>query len=184
MNHRGPSAISFLTILLAAGLAAARATGSIGLGGGLVAAELVGATAGCGLHLEVGFRHRIFGTVSWYPSVDAWMKTKENYHGAQTHREAEIAFNLAEIRYIPPVPDRITVKPYIGLGGMGIVGMVQEVARTGTETTETSFHPGFDIFGGADFWITPKFAAFMELRGKSNGATAFKMFAGLAFRLG
>jgi hypothetical protein len=171
-----------LLAALAAMPACAGASGRLGLQGGFVAAEFVRAAAGGGIHFDVGFPLGTYGSLHYYPNADVWMKTRERA-GWFRQRHMEVALNLADIRYYPPVAARIVAKPYIGAGAIGVLAFLQEETQQGWEPLETEFHPGADFFGGCDFVLTKHLALFVELKGKSNGRTAFKMFGGLALLL-
>ncbi|MBD3392016.1 MAG: hypothetical protein GF418_08080 [Chitinivibrionales bacterium] len=155
----------------------------LGLHGGLVAVELVGATGGYGAHFDVGFPVKSFGSVHYYPSVDFWMKS-EDKGGYDLYRRMELAANLVDFRYFPPVPEQIVVKPYIGGGASGIVQMLSYERIYEDKTLNTEMHFGGDFFGGVDFAVTDALRLFVEIRGKSNGHVAFKMFGGLSLVFG
>jgi len=161
----------------------ARPVARLGIQGGLFAADIIGATAGYGIHADIGFKIKQYGWIDYYPSIDFWMKTidKDAYI---KYRRMEIGLNLLEFRYFPPIPESIIARPYIGLGGIGVLAILDYERIDNKKSTDPHMHWGFDFHGGCDFILKPNLRTFVEMRGKSGGTAAFKLYAGLAYLFG
>jgi hypothetical protein len=158
----------------------------LGIQAGLVAAEFAGATAGYGVHADFGFKIKDYGWIDFYPSVDFWLKNNDADpdDGFEINRIMELGLNLVELRYYPPIPEKIIVRPYIGVGATGVAGIEVRETWDGTDSTKSGIDFGADFIGGCDIVILSDVRAFVELRGKTAGYSTFKLYAGAAYIFG
>jgi len=143
---------------------------------------------------DITFSLGRYGALCYKPSVGVWftgshMEMGNWYYMGQwvTSRESkftEVHVNLADIAYYFPVPERVVVRPYSGMGlSLTIDHFWYEFGEWPDRDTEVN--AGFNVMAGADFRFTPRLAALCEIRGKvSHGWNVFKLAAGMKFAVG
>lgn len=160
--------------------------------------DYVDATVGFGGHFDIGFELSRFGSLHFYPSVEFWTRgednkwTRNNIAHEDSHRYTEVAFNIFDVRYFPPMPSGFIFWPYAGLGPTFFLRIYsfeehETLTTTGQVITSIDRDPdsdidiGFDFIAGFELRFTSSFYAFSELKGKFNHYDTFKWTAGVAF---
>ncbi len=173
-----------------------------GLNASFVAPENLGPTLGGAVRFDVSFKFDRIGTFSYFPSIDLWTRGKDrgtrpydnDYRITQRNRYTQLALNIGDGRYIPPVRDDFPLKPYAGFGP----GMVVRWDRWIEEFEPRDPGPApFDrsdidsdigslmnLFTGMELRVTSRAYFFFELRGKFRNRDVFKMSAGAFFPFG
>lgn len=105
----------------------------------------------------------------------------------------EVHLDIADIAYYPPVPEKLFVKPYAGLGLTVVIDhWSREVVYDGPVpayqayywTEDGTFaHAGFNAYAGVDFKINDRIAPFVEIRGRASQWDLFKLTGGMMFTI-
>lgn len=144
-------------------------------------------TPGFGGFMDFGFGIGTAGSISIHPNIELWISGYDfnGRYGEGHTRLFETAFN-GDVRYYPPIPERVKVRPFVG-NGLAIL-----LAHNNTDYTNDNFRDyentntsaGFDIFGGIDFPLTNKADGFVEIKGKLGDYDLVKFTFGMNFHLG
>lgn len=134
-----------------------------------------------GGHIE--FRFEKIGAIQYVPTVAHWFAndvTSTTSNGVTTEdwdHDAQLALNLFDLKYIPPLPIRLPISPYLGLGLTICIHFYQWSRTTylPTGAVFTSYRgkgddssAGFNIFIGTDFPINAKWVPMVEFRYTAN----------------
>lgn len=150
------------------------------------------AAFGFGGHADIGLDLPIPLTLRYVPGIEMWVSGGEE-HNLEWH-DREINFNLFDARYYPPLPDRLPIKPYAGIGfPLSIYWYsyeYQELYVTPTWETatrvktadESDFGIGASVIGGTEFKVSDKLVPFAEMKLKLGSPLVFKLTGGLTFR--
>jgi len=134
-----------------------------------------------GGHIE--FRFDRIGAIQYVPTVAYWFSNDETSSTANFwttenfDHDAQLALNLFDLKYIPPLPIRLPISPYLGLGlticihfyewswtTYTPVGVVSSSGRGKGDDSSA----GFNIFIGTDFPINDKWVPMVEFRYTAN----------------
>ena len=130
------------------------------------------------------------GKFAWTPSLSFWGKSAHNnhyaygyYYAGATYRRFEI--DLGDFKYTPPVP--FMIKPYIGIGGPGIVIHHFEAdhpadwnyAWDGYRWEHTDADAAFNCFVGIDIAAFKNAYPFIEMHAKATSDQTFRIKGGL-----
>ena len=173
-----------------------------GLNTAFVAPENLGPTLGGAVRFDVSFKVDRIGTFSYFPSMDLWTRSRDrgirdyndNYWIIQRNRYTQLALNIGDGRYIPPVRDDFPLKPYAGFGPGMLVRWDRSIEefdprepgpvpddRSNVDSDLTSL---VNLFTGLELRVNPRAYFFFELRGKFRNRDVFKMSAGAFFPFG
>lgn len=172
-----------------------------GLSTGFVAPENLGPTLGGAVRFDVSFKFDRIGTFSYFPSMDLWTRSRDRrsfrrdgYRVTQRNRYTQLALNIGDGRYIPPIRDDFPLKPYAGFGPGFIVRWdrwIQEFAPLEPvpaldDRSDVTSDLGSlaNLFTGLELRVNSRAFFFFELRGKFRNRDVFKMSAGALFPFG
>ncbi len=134
-----------------------------------------------GGHIE--FRFDKIGAIQYMPTVAYWFTNDKSSTTANLwttegfDHDAQLALNLFDLKYIPPLPIRLPISPYLGLGLTICINFYQwswtTYAPNGTVSSSSrgkgdDSSAGFNIFIGTDFPINDKWVPMVEFRYTAN----------------
>lgn len=135
-----------------------------------------------GGHGFVNFGLGPIGEVQYRPSIDTWFGFETR--GTFDHVIVEIDLNFFDSRYYPPIPQHISVRPFVGFAPAIFIDIYHwEEDGTNRDDTDTEVDGGGNIYCGADFRISDNKCFFLETRGKFGDWDVFKFIAGMSFRI-
>jgi hypothetical protein len=136
-----------------------------------------------GAHANIGLLQTRAGNFHYAPAINVWFGTDEDFNG-DDHFAAEIGLNIFDVRYYPPLPATIAVRPYVGLGPLIAIQIytIDNWFTPGVRYSEAEPDAEFNICAGADIPLGAS-VFYGEFRGKVGDWDAFKMGLGLTFSL-
>ncbi len=156
--------------------------------------------AGIGAEISSVFRFKIGkgGWIQYAPSVSWWGRWDSWNTGIHNNSVAisdwKLSFNIADVRYAPPVPDDFLLKPYVGFGlfnfslyhykeeiGGGIIGgdhYGNEYYRNGYYNSDTDYSLMQSIFIGAEFDTGKSLWPYFEFKGSNGNVGDFLVTVG------
>jgi hypothetical protein len=148
---------------------------------GLAVVDDYGAGFNAGMHADVAFDIGVAGELHYVPMIDFWFASDDE--PGFDRRVFEIDFNLFDFRYYFPVPIDLFVKPYGGFAPAIVLDIYTEDFDNSSidDNTDSEADFGFNMYGGADFIISPSFILFGEVRGKFGAEDLAKMIFGMTF---
>ncbi len=141
----------------------------------------LGPAFNAGFHVDVGIDIGRAGEIHYYPMIDFWIAQEDYTWGDFTL--AEIDLNIFDFRYYFPVPGALVVKPYGGFAPAIVIAIrsYDYEPLDDRDDSDADGEFGMNIYGGADFVISPSFILFGEIRGKFGDADLAKMTFGMTF---
>lgn len=133
-----------------------------------------------GVHGFLNFGIGAIGEVQYRPNIDTWFGFENE--GVYDHIVVEINLNFFDTRYYPPIPQHISVRPYVGFAPTIIIDIYHwEEDGTSNDDTDTEAEIGGNVYCGADFRVSDKTCFFLETRGKFGDWDVFKFMGGMSF---
>lgn len=137
-----------------------------------------------GGHGTVNFNIGPIGVLQYRPNLDVWFGFEND--GSIDHSIVEIALNFFDSRYYPPIPETISVRPFVGFGPAIIIDIYHAEWYEGqnrVDDTDTDADRCFNVYCGADFRISSSTLFFLETRGKFGDWDVFKLMCGFSFTI-
>lgn len=118
------------------------------------------------------------GFIQYSPSVSMWARW--NHWGDQSNHtnvslnDWELNFNITDVRYLPPIPDNVAIKPYVSLGLIGFsiyhykeeIGSADYVGAYYNSDTDFAFSQTFAL--GAEFEVDGNLWPYFEFKFSSG----------------
>jgi len=159
-----------------------------GIGGKLGAVSNYNWGSGAlGIHMPFVFDLGQYGELQYIPGISFWYAEYDRWRDPDhwgTH--TQIGIDVFDVKYLPPFPSTIFIKPFIGLGPAIKVNSWNGDSyyykdhyywrRPGTYT-----NLGFNLFLGIDFPVTNRFVPFIEFRGSTGPMLANFFSFGVTF---
>jgi len=149
----------------------------------------VAPTAGIGLHYDVAFRLRNGSEIHYTPNVEAWIRWGDRFESLKTY--GEVAFNLADFRYMFGSPTDGSLTFYMGLGPTLLLNTFrdeQPLALTSQPLDDPTFVKvrfGGNLLAGLEYPLKKlSWLAAIELKLKLLDPIVLKVSLGLTRPLG
>ena len=136
-------------------------------------------TFGWGGLMDLGFSLGNAGELHFFPNIEFWISGDERPGVDETC--FEMAIN-GDVRYYFPVPKRITVRPYGGMGLAAVYEYQNLEYLNGTDRDYTDMGVAVNFMGGIDIPFTSSITGFTEMKGKvGEGNEVIKFTFGMKF---
>lgn len=135
-------------------------------------------TFGWGGLMDLGFSLGKAGELHFFPNMEFWISGDERPGIDETYFEMSVN---GDVRYYFPISQRITIRPY---GGMG-VAVIYEYQNLeylhGRDRENTDIDVAVNFMGGIDIPFTSSVRGFTEMKGKAGENMVIKFTFGMKF---